>query len=165
LSASLTLTDAQIKALPTTPVQIVAAPGAGRFLVPLGAWLIADTRAGAYTNFNAGSGATPFASSVFAAWDAVAINVALGPAIVDQFLTGTARSIAYLSVASGNLQLVGGSLAANGGLVYSSASDASTGYDNAALLLVGENDAKGNFTGGNAANTLKATLFYVVVAG
>lgn len=52
--ATVTLTDAQIKALPTTAVQLVAAPGAGKMLVPFLVWMhltwVAD-----YTNISANS--------------------------------------------------------------------------------------------------------------
>jgi hypothetical protein len=46
LSATINLTDAQFRALGTTPVTVVAAPGAGFVLVPLSWHLIANITAG-----------------------------------------------------------------------------------------------------------------------
>jgi hypothetical protein len=164
LQATVTLTDAQIKALPSTPVEIVAAPGVGRFLVPIGAWLVLDATAGAYTNFNAFDGLNPYASSVYLAWDALNFfDDALGPVAADGFLSLAERRVTYLSPASGNLQEVGGNLANSSGLVYGAAAPATTGYDNGSLSVVGQNNnALGNFTGGNAANTLAVTMWYCV---
>jgi len=161
--ATVTLTDGQIKALPSTPVEIVAAPGVGQFLVPLGAWLIIDATAGAYTNFNAPSGTNPYASSVYLAWDALNFfNDALGPAQATGLLSHAERRVTYLSPVSGNMQEVGGDLADSSGLVYGDPAIAALGYDNASLSVVGQNNALGDFTGGNPANTLKVSLFYAV---
>ena len=61
--ASVTLTDAQIKALPTTPINILPAPGAGMLHMLHGALFVADFSAGAYTNI----ASSPFLAVV---WDA-----------------------------------------------------------------------------------------------
>jgi hypothetical protein len=56
-SASVTLTDAQIKALPTTAVTILAAPTSPtRIYHLLGAYVVCDSSAGAYTNLGSTSG-------------------------------------------------------------------------------------------------------------
>lgn len=48
LSSVLTLTDAQIKTLNSVPVQIIAAPGANKFIVPITFAGFLDASAGAY---------------------------------------------------------------------------------------------------------------------
>lgn len=49
-SMTVTLTDAQIKALPTTAIELVPAPGAGKVVVPIKFVLIFNNDAGAYGN-------------------------------------------------------------------------------------------------------------------
>jgi hypothetical protein len=137
--ATAVLTDAQVKALPTTPVELVAAPGPGSVLSQIGAIGILDSTAGAYTNlvgrievgnddgaaFTTGWNASGFLN------DGVQIRSSNGP--FGAFVDGA-------------------------GLYQVSLADVED--TNLALHAVG---ASGAFTGGHAANTLRLTVWYAIV--
>src|SRR5687767_6210148 len=143
---TLALTDAQIKALPSTALQVVPAAGANRLLVPVFACLTVDSNAGAYTNI-AGAGSRLLA-------------LALGDP------GGTI--VMFLAISDGTLNEVDSLLAAGGfhlqtalhAGTYSTVLDTTSGdfgtnpdsEDNLPLFLYCENGAAGAYTGGNAAN-------------
>lgn len=147
-----TLTDAQIKALPTTPVQIVPAPGVDQFLILLNAVLRANTAGGAYTNVSSDNfsylrfwyGANDFASlktdRSFGGFD-------LASTLIDGRIT-LFPQMQLLSIAS-PLTFVGPDIYATSDVAGQP------------LVLVGANTA-GNFTGGNAANTMHVAVHYLV---
>ena len=142
--ATVTLTNAQIKALPTTPVEVVAAPGAGKLLVALYSVFALTTHAGDYTNINA----------------AAQLGVDLS--------FGLSTSAGVLNEASGGG--VSGVLAVGGpgiGFVGHTGNsppfEPPTTFVNTALVVAALNGGSGDFTGGNGANTLKVTVYYVVV--
>jgi hypothetical protein len=141
--ATVLLTDAQIKALPTTPVTLAAAPGANRLIRPLESTWIADTSAGVYTNLSA---------NISLRYDVGTLTAA----VFDENYHG-ALSGAFLSVISlGPLSYVNNSAVIGnleGGLALGL---------NGALTLYATNTA-GNFTGGHASNTLRVTAPYLVI--
>jgi hypothetical protein len=134
----ITLTNDQIKALPTTPVEVVASPGANKAIVAIRGlarleW-VAD-----YTNVDVGAemqidGLGPLTD--------VAGLLALGHSS-SAFFVPTARSTA-----------VGTFIAAESGW-------ADEDYIDRPFVIAAVNT--GDFTGGNAGNSLKVSMLYTVI--
>lgn len=151
--ATKTLTNAEVLALPhPTPVEIVAAPGAGFALVPIHATLrltwVAD-----YTNIQATAGVGL----------KIGTNSALGPIHEDAPAGSVTNLLAGGEAASAFLpSLALGPSAANDPVLASSGL-----FDgdiaNKAIFLTATNAASSDFTGGDAGNSLKVTLLYYVV--
>lgn len=141
---SITLTDAQIKALPTTPIELVDAPGAGVAVVALRFVQRTDAMAGAYSNVNAaalfnysyGNTGNPF------------LDLPAG-GITANRLTDDA-GIAF-DMFNGWWQTVGNS--------WDDVSD----FVDQPLRFDAFNDSDGNFTGGHASNSLTLWVVYVLL--
>lgn len=148
-SASVTLTDAQIKALPTTPVEIVPAPGAGKTLLFIRGYAFL-TLAAVYTNVNAEStgvmatGTGGLQSAQTPMGDGNWLDVGVGTF----FGHITACHVDGYPLAATPGEVVGGLL---------------SNVTNTPMQFVVANASDGNYTGGNAANTLKISALYTVI--
>ncbi len=156
--ATVTLTDAQIKALPTTPITIVAATGAGRLIQPMFAYLWAKTASGAYTNINSGGFLTVrvngFGGMGFVPNDA---SIAAGSKTrLSDFLGTTTPQMTPLAAYFDTEGVDGWGPV---GVVQPS-----TAGVNQPLEITIDNGGSGNLTGGNAANSLIAMVTYLEVA-
>lgn len=141
--ATVELTDAQIKALPTTGVQIVAAPGENKLIRPTYVAMLLNNTAGAYTNASANAALIFDVGTQTALFFDENYNAALtGSDSVVLALT----PLQYVEAAQviGNLE----------GLLVNMV--------NGALKIAGINTA-GNWTGGNAANTLRVSVTYYIL--
>lgn len=147
LVATVTLTNDQIKALPTTPFELVAAPGAGKVLAFFGAVVVFDCTAGVYTNDNG------YDARLYIVGYQLVSNSVFIPEINDSSNVRYVQ-ISPVSVPDGNDPPL-----FNVNTVYNLIA-----MENAPLQLGCLNfDPAQNFTGGNAANTCSVTTFYAIV--
>lgn len=134
------LTDAEIKALPTTAITLVASPGAGRAIIPRFGFLLVDSATANYATYD------PTCSiEIRPAGTAGILQILYG----DSGSEGTVPALLW----SGGVRFVYMGLR---GKVASPdlypLSDAPENLEDEALVLFGSNGALGNFTGGDAAN-------------
>jgi hypothetical protein len=161
---SVTLTNAQVIALPTTPVTLVAAPGANlRIKLVAPVTLIGNFGAGAYTNVNA-TYATLQVQLASGDWLACVLandNTLTVPlARLSDFL-GANNVCADLPVPYVDA-IDNGNAAGSGEWVQPDSSTALTDAGNALIQLAMDNNGSGVLTGGNAANTLIVRVYYVI---
>lgn len=152
-SSTITLTDAQIKALPSTPISILAAPGVGFRNRILGLSLIADIIT-PYTNIDPVYADAQFSGGTF-------LNGPIDdPATVPplaQFtaLFGTAGKRIY--------DLISPYAETHGtGIAYVQSLCEDDSYINNTPTTIFMTNGAGDLTGGNAGNTLKITIYYCI---
>jgi hypothetical protein len=150
--SSVKLTNAQVLALPTTAVEIVAAPGAGKILVPFLAWWYVNWTAD-YTNIDPTAQVGIEFGSAAASSLAPFIETANKGNQVSNLLADGASHHAFMGVMTYASSL-GGITAGIGQAVDEPA------FTDAALNVFATNGAAGDFTGGDAANEIQVTVYY-----
>ena len=158
LRGSVALTDAQVKALPTTPVSIVAALGAGFYANIIAVELLSKFTSGAYTNVN-----TTYASLSVSINNAVSFSAGINN---DSATSPVLTALTTFMGASARRARLPMYLESNGGYVLPYIADGTFGIDvtasldNQAVTIAADNNGSGVFTGGNAANTLTVKVYY-----
>lgn len=151
---TVTLLDADIKALPTTPFQVLPPAGEGKMYFPISALFVADCTAGAYTNIDAASGM--YLSHEFPQ-SATAILVELagndGGGQLENLIGVSEKSVGWMTQVQGAASLG-----------FSSGSELASAYENAPLLLgIDLSPQLTPYEDGNAANTLAVTVVYAII--
>ena len=151
---SRTLTDEEIKALPSTAIAIVPAQGAGTVIQPLSAGYILNTSAGAYV------------ASADASWTLVWI-----PAAGQSRYASTTQPIqsplqsateSYGGWATPSIGVINGGNF-DGLIQNDQGSNPLAEYANLPLGIKDDYMGVADYTGGNAANSLKVIVLYTVI--
>jgi hypothetical protein len=149
---AVTITDAQVKALPTTPITLLADPGAGLIAVPVMVALFSKIIT-PYTNVNA-DGYLWAEWSNGDDWSGYLANIsAESKTYLSSLLTVNSRAMLREWQDSVDETLGWGPLVAVVPI------DVTLG-----LRLTADNAGSGNFTGGNATNRLTAITYYLLEA-
>lgn len=168
LRYSVTLTNAQIKALPTTPIDIVPAPGAGKIIWPKNTLLLFNYTA-PYTNINGvsalyGGMAGLFNSTVVqndSSLTAVSgrgfYDASTGITLLSEFLAPGFDTAIMLNYPTSDSR---GASNWDGPLTYIFGTGSAV---NQPLQLILNNSGSGDLTGGNAANTLMVVTEYTEI--
>lgn len=144
LSQSTVLNDAQIKALPTTPFEIIPAPGAGKAIIPF-AW--------AFTLNNSAGGYDNIANAV---WQLVGAGLSAGLTVIAP-QSRLATPGTHIIGLSGGEGYVGA-----GGFEGTVICDSGTSGDGLAVNLADLWNGT-DYTSGHAANSLKVTVLYTII--
>lgn len=153
--ASIILTDDQIKALPSAAIQLVPAPGTGKALLAISAFLTLDATAGAYTNITNASFVIGYQQDASPALISIYASVVLP---VETYLGSAVKS--FLCLTGGSDKLGTGDFSAY--VVGHTAGDLALA-ENMPLALKDDFDGVSDYTGGNTANSMRATLVYAIV--
>lgn len=156
LRKTLILSDEEIKALPTTPVELIPAQGSGKIIVPVYVMIVTN---GFETN--------PYDAPDGDSWIVIAdgthdlmylyVNDSGIPVTyLTYLLTGNYGdgAISFASLPNHNI-LDGWGVTPN--------TTQLTGYANTALNIYADNASAGDFTGGDPSNTMTITILYAVI--
>lgn len=143
------LDNDEIKTLPSAAVELVAAPGVGKIIFPLFSFLKTDFSAGTYNDKTDSSLVMQINNAYYSSplynWEAALGMIAKTGLVISgcQFSIpgGSFGSAILSSLTTGDLQLL----------------------ENQPLKLEDSYNGIPNYTGGNAANTLKVTVYYIIV--
>lgn len=151
-SRRVTLTDAEIKALPTTPIEIIPAQGAGKLLYPIGAayhlnWVAdygnIDTDAQLRLIVNTTDFLLPLRQDTLS--QVSALLAGGGPDGTDAFTSPQFIKKSGADWFSGFANLYDSDVV------------------NKAVFLAADNSGAGNFDGGNAGNSLLLEVLYTII--
>lgn len=161
--AKVTLTDAQIKALPSTAITLVAAPGSGKLIQPISITIKISAASGGYTNINT-TYAEFLASYHIADWTVMSLinDSSLSTAltkVTDFFAVGDR----YVTLTAPYSNAIQAATTTGTNQQVEPAFFIPSSNENLSLDTYFDNNGSGDLTGGNAANSMIWYVDYLII--